>query len=100
MPRYIDANVLKADHFVASTTANTTNYLYVSLSQIENAPTADVRENVHAHWTCKQLGGWHCSECGEQAPFWCMASTQNLANFCPNCGAVMDERREENDEVH
>ena len=53
--------------------------------------SADVRENVHAHWTCKQLGGWHCSECGEQAPFWCMASTQNLANFCPNCGAQMDE---------
>ena len=44
MARYINADELKADHFVASTTANTTNYLYVSLSQIENAPTADVVE--------------------------------------------------------
>lgn len=94
MARYIKADELKADHFVSNSTTNITNCLYVSLSQIENAPTADVRENVHGHWTFKQLGGWHCSECGEQAPFWCMASTQNLAKFCPNCGAVMDEGRE------
>lgn len=67
MARYIDAEKLKADHFVASTTANTTNYLYVSLSQIENSPTADVVEVVRCkeckhkdrdQWYCYKLGVW------------------------------------------
>lgn len=94
MPRYINADELKADHFVASTTANTTNYLYVSLSQIENAQTANVRENVHAHWVYKALEGFPeitfpvCSNCDEDAIDYVES------NFCPHCGAVMDERRE------
>ena len=40
-------------------------------------------------WERRGIGGWRCSVCNEQAPFWCMASTQNLSNYCPNCGAKM-----------
>ena len=45
----------------------------------------------HGEWEYKpNLGGYKCSLCGQQAPFWCMASTQNLTNYCPYCGAKMD----------
>ena len=56
---------------------------------VADAPTADVRENVKGKWIYQSFGGWHCNQCGKQAPFWCMASTQNLSVFCPNCGADM-----------
>ena len=67
MSRYIDADELKADHFVPSSTTNTANYLYVSFSQIENAPTADVVEVVRCkdckyfnlqHHYCEGIGNW------------------------------------------
>ena len=45
----------------------------------------------HGRWVYKKVGGWKCSECGVQAPFWCFATTQNLSNYCHNCGAKMDE---------
>ena len=48
---------------------------------------------VHGRWIYNNMGGWKCSECNNQAPFWCMASTQNLTNYCPNCGAKMDGGR-------
>lgn len=50
---------------------------------------ADVAPVRHGRWFYS-FGGWLCSECDDQAPFWCMASTQNLSNYCPNCGAKMD----------
>ena len=43
-------------------------------------------------WKYYPLGGWHCTRCGEQAPFWCMATTQNLSHFCPSCGAEMFDK--------
>lgn len=64
------------------------------IGMIEEVPTADVRENVHAHWKDE----WHivfhvnlpkCSSCGGYSPL--------RHKFCPNCGAQMDERREEHD---
>ena len=57
---------------------------------LEELPTIEPKREK---WIYKD-SGWHCSLCDEQAPFWCMASTQNLSNFCPNCGAKM-ERSEE-----
>lgn len=49
----------------------------------------------HGKWIYRNLGGWHCSLCDEQAPFWCMASTQNLSNYCPNCGHPMESGEDE-----
>lgn len=40
----------------------------------------------------RKKGKWidgKCSNCGEHAPFWSMASTYYESNFCPNCGADM-----------
>ena len=60
------------------------------IDRIRCAPAADVAEARHGRWIYNNMGGWHCSECNNQAPFWCMASTQNLSDYCPNCGARMD----------
>ncbi len=42
-------------------------------------------------WIYDEFKGWCCSECSNQAPFWCLATTQNLTGYCPNCGADMRE---------
>ena len=86
MARYIDADALIKE---------LERYDDYAINIVNDQPTADVRENVHGEWEYKDVGGWHCSRCGSQAPFWCFATTQNLANFCPNCGADMRERRED-----
>ncbi len=55
--------------------------LWVSDILIKDAPPADVRENIHAHWEdCSN--GWMCSACKRDS--------RKDTNFCPNCGAKMD----------
>lgn len=53
---------------------------------LEYVPVADVRPVVRGKW----IDG-KCDQCGEHAPYWCMASTYHTTNFCPNCGADMRE---------
>ena len=57
---------------------------------IVNAPTADVRENVHGKWIIEReqmpsgeiAVGQFCSNCNYPQYL--------TTNFCPNCGAKMD----------
>lgn len=62
------------------------------------APTLDVLPVVHGHWIRK----WdtHCSACGvgfSEMPY--SYDTKDgpgyVETFCPNCGAIMDEKEEE-----
>lgn len=53
--------------------------------RLERLPAADVVEVRHGRW----ING-RCSECGEHAPFWSMASTYHLSKYCHGCGAKMD----------
>lgn len=46
MSRLIDADLLKAEYLVPSSTTNTSNWLYVSMETINNAPTIDAVEVV------------------------------------------------------
>ena len=75
--RPIDADALKERY------ENTTDCALVC---IDEAPTLDVRPNIHAHWIEKeQCKGFHtycCSKCGH--------GEIDTTNFCSNCGAVMD----------
>lgn len=45
--RPIDADALRADYFVTSTTTNTPLYRYVSMEQIANAPTVEPASPWH-----------------------------------------------------
>lgn len=49
-------------------------------------PAADVRPVVRGRWV-----NGKCDNCGEHAPYWCLATTFHESNYCPNCGADMRE---------
>ena len=109
--RLIDADGLKTKNFVIfhEDYGRTVSDTVVRLSDIDDAPTIDVRENVHGEWIPgKELSremcagqvlhieyeNYRCSACGftvdrllyhiDGSPFY---------KFCPNCGA--DMRKEE-----
>ena len=53
---------------------------------INNAPTVDAVK--HGHWELSPFdGNWACSNCGNE-PY--HDNMKNM-NYCPNCGAKMDE---------
>ena len=50
-------------------------------------PAADVAPVVHAKWDANG----RCTNCGEHAPFYSMASTYHESPYCFECGAKMDK---------
>ena len=60
------------------------------LTAIDYAPSADVEPVKHGEWDKKPFligTSYYCSECGDNfgEPY----------NYCPNCGAKMDEENGE-----
>ena len=102
MPEYID----RAAALLAITeeeknydfdTRDVLSGLYIAGSAVESAPAADVVPVRHGRWVLSDMGGWDpdegyvCSICKE--PFVLISGTpkENNMNYCPNCGAKMDE---------
>jgi formylmethanofuran dehydrogenase subunit E len=80
MLRLIDANALKKENdqllhcdfpYLSETTLE---------ELIDDAPTIDAEPVRHGKWIDE-----HCSECGEYVYH------GDTRNYCPNCGARMDE---------
>lgn len=99
MARYIDADALMEDLRIVKPITETEAVAFrFAYCKLKDAPTADVRENVHAHWDrveMKKGEWWHtCSKCKAT---WGSEDVEIDFNFCPNCGAVMDERGEDGD---
>ena len=91
--RLIDADTLKTDYFVPSTSSGTVSTQYVSLFQILNAPTIDAVEVVHGVWEKTSINLSACSNCGN-----CVLTERTSGYFyCPNCGAKMDGERRTDD---
>lgn len=109
--RLIDADVLPLEedkhgvlngiYFVGRSSGKTMRQVKTALAtMINNAPTVDARPVVHAHWVQRfDDGAWVCSRCRSinkniepdtQAAIYprCYIG----ANFCPECGATMDDR--------
>lgn len=59
----------------------------IDANDIARFPLADVRENVHGRWVEINVIDYKalCSVCGEWSSI--------MGNFCPNCGAQVDERK-------
>jgi hypothetical protein len=108
MARYIDAEKLAEhkflgityDRYVTDGRRKSEEEIYAykvgyneAIANIEQfAPTADVRENVHAHWDkveVKTGEWWHtCSKCKAT---WGSEDGDLDFKFCPLCGAEMEE---------
>jgi hypothetical protein len=102
LPLNEDENgVLNGIYFVGRSGGKTLQQVKTALTiMISNAPTVDAKPVVHAHWVQRfEDGAWVCSRCRSininiesdmKAAIYprCYIG----ANFCPECGAVMDER--------
>ncbi len=73
--------------------------------EIEDAPTLDMKQVVHAHWIKEKKEHqvfmreiYKCSNCGHFLDFSGVNAGRGSANYCPSCGAKMDEETESNHE--
>lgn len=90
--RYIDADKLQKDgwklhrekHGLATSTFET--------MELDCVPTADVRENVKAHWIDMKPTGdsrFMCSRCKCKEKVPTIMGEPIVWDYCPNCGADM-----------
>lgn len=67
----------------------------ITKEEIDEMPTVDAVPVRHGKWIyyyrIEQGRALRCSEC--KMVFW--VGDGREGNFCPNCGAMMDERKEE-----
>lgn len=99
MSRYIDADTLyvnvKADcNPYGKPTINFDDGCKV-LDMIRRTPTADVAPVIHAHWKLNANKNHDiCTNCGTFATMLFDDDGERiewLSDYCPNCGAKMDE---------
>lgn len=65
----------------------------MSEKEFDEFPAADVAPVVHGQWepiinAYGDLEGWICA---------CGRASKELSKYCPNCGAIMDGWKENND---
>lgn len=88
--RLIDADKIQGDYFLEIHSNYIDDYakgFQAGLNVVSNAPTIDAVPVKHGKWTpivnvYGRLEGWLHIECGRQ--------TNEISNYCPNCGAKMD----------
>lgn len=95
--RLIDANALRYDLCVSHCPAYDICGIQCSTIRLINTqPTIEAEPVKHAKWVygyCKaqEIKCYYCSNCGNDA-YWDTDYGQQLFEFCPYCGARMDER--------
>lgn len=94
MPRYIDADKLftwldiknRSKYPIADAEQYNTLLIYEVFGEIDDAETEDVALVIHAHWIEWAEGRAYHYTCSS-----CRFGTHRNTNFCPDCGAKMDE---------
>ena len=61
---------------------------------LEMQPTVDAVEVVHGRWAKIAHYPYYCSVCNEIAPLDFEGESHYKSNYCPNCGADMRERKD------
>ena len=98
MSRYIDAEklitvlrdgMIDENDWSYESPAECRGVLEFSIAEVKKIPTADVAEVKHGRWLKieKQPHLMRCSVCGS-------TSVEGNLNYCPRCGAKMDEVEE------
>lgn len=104
MSRYIDAHKLQEENKKAEFYAYAPEICEAVDAMIKNQSTADMQEVRHGRWRgytstafhgmdkignpiYRDVNVWTCSECYRK--------TVIKENFCPNCGARMEENEDE-----
>ena len=79
--RLIDADKLESGELIIPTLYGGYEYVEVFYKDdVDNAPTVDAIK--HGHWIT-DMGGCWCSVCNEYSDY--------STDYCPNCGAKMNE---------
>lgn len=98
MPRYVDAEKELAEMKFAwyPQDMDTTNAIGMYENFLKNAPSADVAPVVHAHWEITKLTAKWIFVCSHCRYVWYESyEGEDIAwKYCPDCGALMDERKE------
>ena len=97
MARLIDADAVLKSMEIVSDKCKTLDETIIAVNMIsivENAPEVDAEPVRRGKWieteddvTFDTM--YKCSECGEEFMLIDGNPTQNLYNYCPNCGAKM-----------
>lgn len=66
-----------------------TTICVATVTELQELPPADVRENVKGHWIDKSQGVWVVKQCSA-----CNGICDYQFNFCPYCGAEMGDKNE------
>ncbi len=64
---------------------------YHRTDMIGSRRTIDIDRSVNAHWIKQGREIFKCSNCGNYLDFGGVNAGRGDANYCPNCGAKMDE---------
>ena len=86
--RLIDADALLAK-------MRRTNRYFTVKFDIEEAPTIEAEPVIHSRWVEDRDGDEYCENCSRYMPSREVTGDPSAINYCPNCGAKMDE--EDND---
>lgn len=95
MPRYIDADALKDWSEIVPLTGDGGIDINDFDEKLASMPAADVASVRRGRWETKD--GWDgdeyyaCSSCGAEFVLIDGTPSDNDYNYCPNCGAKMDE---------
>ena len=98
MAEYIERDALLEKQYNANDIANLPfENMVVDVRDIEEAPTADVVEVRHGKWNDNIIGFCNvCMECGAIVDRTAIKNNSGELNYCPNCGAKMDGKGDNN----
>lgn len=98
--RLIDADAVVSEFEWLKSVANESSKSEIDeyLQRVKRTPTADAAPLVHGRWiqTDKADIVWcECSVCGDRRISTWFGKTVKSFNYCPKCGAKMDEQKED-----
>ena len=94
MARYIDAELLEKEAKCLYSINNFEPVKAYTQEQIDNAPTAEVKEVVRGYWIRFSGDEFCCSNCGKVKHYYTLDGV-DPDDFCPTCGADMREAAQE-----